>query len=149
MNCITHLSISDATNLALLVVTSAVSIFGVYQFIATTKFNRNQSAKEMHGEYIRLALENPTLANPDISGIDCQAMTLGGDRVAFERYEWFISYMLLSFEEALHLSPDPSWFQTIESNLKMHTNYLKSEYFQSSGYLDNLDGRIVRLIRNL
>lgn len=43
-------TVSDISNVALLIVTILVSIFGVYQFVATTRFNRNQAAKAIHAE---------------------------------------------------------------------------------------------------
>ncbi len=77
------------------------------------------------------------MANPDLKGLDMENLTLGGSKEEFERYEWFISFMLWSFEEVFHLSSDPSWSNTIRSSLRTHAEYLKSEYVNTSGYLDN------------
>ncbi|MDR6587418.1 hypothetical protein [Agrobacterium tumefaciens] len=140
------MTISDVTNLGLLLITAVVSVFGVYQFISTTRFNRNQSAKEIHSEYIKIGLDNPTLANPSLKGLDLENLTLGGSREEFERYEWFVSFMLWSFEEVFHLSSDPSWSSTIRLSLQAHAPYLQSVHVKRAGYLDNVDPVIRKLI---
>lgn len=132
-------SISDLSNVALLGVTAAVSAFGVYQFIATTKFNRDQAAKAIHADYIRLAMEKPTFANPSIVDVDYGSRTFAGSREEFEKYEWFVSFMVLSFEEIFHLSKTPTWENTIRSNLSFHSAYFSSPHFRESGYIENID----------
>ncbi len=142
-------TVSDISNVALLIVTILVSIFGVYQFVATTRFNRNQAAKAIHAEYIKLALDKPLLANPAVGKIDFEKLTVDGNREEFERYEWFVSYMLLSFEEIFHLSNEDAWSSTLRSNLKVHKAYFKSQHFKESGYLDNIDAPIRALINEI
>jgi hypothetical protein len=137
------------SNVGLFVLTVAVSAFGVWQFYESRRFNREIAAKAVYAEYLRLAFDHPEFANPKIAEVDYVALTFNGDRVQFERYEWFVSFMVSAYEEIDELTRDSSWQTEIEANLRYHQGYFASEHYRRSGYVQNLGSRMARLVQRL
>ncbi len=82
------------------------------------------SAKETYRGYLDKALDYPAFANPSIA-----AEPLSEEE--FERYEWFVSYLLNSCDEILISMPrDEGWSAACADQISYHRDYLTSDGFE-------------------
>ncbi len=142
-------ALSAWANVGLFVLTAAVSAFGIYQFVFTTKFNHAQSAKSIYANYLRMAFDYPHYANPALSEIDYDAQTLNGSRVEFEKYEWFVASVVMACEEIFHLSDNPACRSSIMADLRFHRAYFCCDHFRSQSYLQNVDAEVGEIIETI
>lgn len=92
---------------------------------------RENTATRLFGEYLRLAVEHPTLANPDYSEIKSK-----GQETTFAAYQAFVSELLYGCEEIpANFSGDSGWKSTCAGHLRRHVRYLcEFEVKQLDGY---------------
>lgn len=92
-------------------------------------------ARQTYSSYLLKALEHPDFA----SG---RAITRD-----FEKYEWFVSYMLNACEGIiLHLPKDKYWESCVKSQLENHRDYLKNNRWFCENYKGQYSPAFVRLI---
>ncbi|MGK5022819.1 hypothetical protein [Janthinobacterium sp. LB2P10] len=100
----------------------------VWQIIASAKAQRRSTAYALYQQYLTLAMENPEFAHGDQIEI-----TKFSDR--YRKYKWFVSSMLLCFEEILISCPKESdWENNIRSQLSRHTWHLYKSHSVNSGH---------------
>jgi hypothetical protein len=81
---------------------------------------RESTAKRLFAEYLRLAVENPALYNPDNTEIKSK-----GHETTFAAYQAFVSELLYGCEEIVANFPtDPGWENTCTGHLRRHVRYL-------------------------
>ena len=67
---------------------------------------------------------------------DYEARTIDGSIETFQKYELYVDTILNASEAILDVSPTKEWDIAVRFQLKPHRDYLLSQYFQSSGYLE-------------
>lgn len=106
-------------------------------FVAVYTINRNRKiqqslkAQDLWSTYLQKAIEYPALAYPagHVPRFDYDAKTVlnaegKADKDEFERYEWFVSYLLLTSKEILqHFPHDDFWIKTIQNQIRYHKRY--------------------------
>jgi hypothetical protein len=107
------------------------------------------AAKALYSEYLRIAFENPHLANPSISNISYSQLKFNDDSLMFEKYELFVTLMVNAYEEIFFLSKDKALRHEIISNLAYHKEYFSSYHYTSSDYIKSVGINIKPLIQKL
>ncbi|MEZ8695379.1 hypothetical protein BCU88_21800 [Vibrio splendidus] len=131
---------SLATTLAVFAAIFAAYI-GYQQLISNAKETRNATACNIYQQYLALCMANPNFSN---------GMAKPESRSKeYTQYCWFISSMLFSFEKILETQKgDPQWVKTIESQLMMHKEHLKSsDTVKDEQWEKELDNIIKKVIR--
>jgi hypothetical protein len=88
---------------------------------------REINARRIYFDYLKLAFENPKFAYPQSSPkpFDHENETVGGCKVEYEKYEWFLSMLLASIEGILEITGRRSvWRKTALLQLEYHREYL-------------------------
>jgi hypothetical protein len=87
-------------------------------------FQKENTAKGVYRDYLKMAVENPILADGDLKQIK--------DGKRMEQYRWFVSYLLWACEEIITFAPnDPQWKEDVESQLGYHLEYLSGDEFRA------------------
>jgi hypothetical protein len=105
-----------STVLAVIVALLAARI-AYKQFVSSIKETRNATAYSIYHQYLTLCLDKPQLS----SGMQKPHQ----HSVEYDKYRWFVSSMLFTFEQILDTQKDdPKWIKTITSQLKIHKHFL-------------------------
>jgi hypothetical protein len=123
-----------------------VVALGVWQYFKSIQIDHEASAKALYAEYQVLAFENPEFANPSLAAVDYDAKTFDGDRLKFEKYEWFVGYMETMAEEIFALSNRTDWNYTLQEQLGYHQRYFASSHYEESGYFRNVTPEIAEML---
>jgi hypothetical protein len=129
--------------------TILVAALGIWQYFRSIQLDHEASAKALYAEYQVLAFENPEMANPSLADVDYERLTFDGERLKFEKYEWFVSYMETVAEEIFALSMRSDWKATLLEQLRYHERYFASVHYERSGYFGNVTSEIGELIVQL
>jgi len=99
---------------------------------------RRADANELWRETLRLGFDNPKLADPamNLADFDYVNLTVDGSKETFQKYELFVDTILNASEEILDVSPTKEWRAAVRIQLRQHRDYLLSDHFKSSGYLE-------------
>jgi hypothetical protein len=115
-------SIKDFATIASLVLATAGLAATAIQMQRNRNFQKENTAKAVYRDYLRMATDNPTLANGNYSKIPEEKR---------EQYKWFVSYFLWACEEVINFAPrDPQWHEDIADQIKYHEEYLCSKEFR-------------------
>jgi hypothetical protein len=111
----------------------------VYAHLAITEGRRAErqgNAHELWRDYLRLAIDNPKLADPTLrlSEFDYHKLTIDGSPELFQKYEWFVGTLLDACVEILDFMPTTEWKMTLRGQLRLHRDYLRSAHFRSSEF---------------
>ncbi|NGZ83815.1 hypothetical protein [Duganella aceris] len=93
-------------------------IVAIWQIKAGRNAAQRAAAYTIYQAYLKLAMDNPMFSSPDKEKIM-------SNKEILSRYKWYVSNMLLSFEEILLISHrQTDWKTALESQLKTHAWYL-------------------------
>ncbi len=123
--------------MALLAATAAIAIANMFKW-------RNAKAKELYLSHCDIALAHPRLSDP--SELDMPAQTMGGSKMEFERYEWYVARLVYTLDECLRLVPDGEWDSVAKTQLGAHRAYFGSDYYAKQGYAAHYSPRMRTLI---
>ena len=98
-------------------------------------------------DFLCLALEHPDLANPSLHKVDYQGLTFDGDRMKFEKYDWYVTLMLNVCAEIART--DPKKQDMITNTLTLHKDYFCSEYWKSTFDEDYWNPRMRKLLKKV
>jgi hypothetical protein len=107
-------------------------IVAIGALFVNRKTQQRLKAQDLWSTYLQKAIEHSALAYPPGHGenFNYDAKTVLNaegkpDKREFERYEWFLSYLLKTAREILeHYSHDEFWKKTIRRNIRYHEAYL-------------------------
>jgi hypothetical protein len=121
--------------------TPLVALFAVLvawrQLTLNRENERETTAKSVFREYLKLAFENPDLAEGNYA-----ALITGGKR---DKYEWFVGYFLWAAEEILaYARNDTIWRDNLISQAKQHRAYFNSPRFDKE--LEGYSKEVVKLV---
>jgi hypothetical protein len=123
--------------MALMAVTAGIAIANMFKW-------RNAKAKELYLSHCDIALLHPRLSDP--VELDMGALTVGGSKQEFERYEWYVARLVYTLDECLRLVPDGEWEAVAKTQLGAHRAYLCSDYYAKQGYCGHYSPRMRALI---
>ena len=106
-------------------------MFVAYQ-ITDFKINHKEALSvATWGDYERYSMDHPELSlMADTGEFDFSRLTLDGSRENFERYEWYVSYMLWACVEIGEIKKSDDWDTTIAEQLRRHKRFLISDYIR-------------------
>ena len=105
------------------IITAAVAvvalIFAWYQVRAVRKESRRSTAYAAYDSYLKLCLDNQSLAR----GVESEIKKSDDN---YSKYKWFVANMLFAFEQVLEAcKDDPTWEETIKHQLQRHKWHLE------------------------
>lgn len=100
------------------------------QIDSAAKIQREQSAKEIYREFLRLSIQYPQFAEPDFCNLTGSRQSVG--------YDNFVGFMLYTGEQVLETNPD--WQPVVDDLFHTHSKAICSidhinQYSQSVGSL--------------
>ncbi|MEZ5856324.1 MAG: hypothetical protein R3D67_16805 [Hyphomicrobiaceae bacterium] len=109
-------------------------VFGIYMVwqwwqtrVREAIIDRTARARSVWARHLGLALQNPTLAQPNMSRLSESDVP---------RYRVFVASQLASADEILALDPSDQWRDTLLRHLVPHKDYLASEDFRQTTLKD-------------
>ncbi len=120
------------------------------------KIQQQLKAQDLWSTFLQKAIEYPALAYPPghADRFDYTAKTIVNDECKpdkreYERYEWFLSYLLKTARQILeHFSADEFWKKTIRRNIRYHKTYLalRREAKSPDDFIELSGPEVTRLI---
>jgi hypothetical protein len=90
------------------------------QIAASSRDQQRATAYESYREYLKLCIEYPDFAL-------AKRGEFYADLSKARQYKWFVSSMLISFEEILYVCPgETDWKSAIEAQIFLHRHHLKN-----------------------
>jgi hypothetical protein len=127
-------TVKDYATVGAALVTAAGVIIALLNFRTNRENQKEAVLQKAYFDYAKMALDHPALAFPFKAKIDLQKETLedarkSGDRKEnFERYEWFLSSMLVMCLFVKSMRPDDRfWHGLVVNQMAYHWRYI--EYF--------------------
>jgi hypothetical protein len=113
------------------------------QIAENKRAERRANANELWRETLRLAFDNPKLSDPTLklADFDYHERTIDGSIELFQKYELYVDTILNASEEIMEVSPTPEWDAAVRIQIKPHSDYFLSPYYQSSGYLEQYSAK--------
>ena len=111
------------------------------------KANRTHYAALHYLGQCDVAMREPRFSNPELGKLDLRDRTFDGEKVQFERYEWYVARLVYTLDAAMRLAPWQQWTQVAKTQLANHKQYFASDYYAKQDYLKHYSGRMRRLIR--
>ena len=93
------------------------------------------------------AMREPQFANPELGKLDLRDRTFDGEKVQFERYEWYVARLVYTLDAVMRLAPWQQWGAVAKTQLANHAHYFASDYYARQNYLEHYSLRMRRLIR--
>jgi len=113
------------------------------QMHRSRQFQRENTAKGIYRDYLKMATDNPVMADGDLKEIAKLELN--------KKYKWFVSYFLWACEEVIEFAPDDeAWRTDLDRQLSYHRAYLTSAEFINDElpfYSDGLKSLISNLSR--
>lgn len=101
--------------------------------------SRLSVAKSIYKDYLALAFANPKFSSASYPLEAPRMMIFESNPDDYEMYEYFVSHLLFSAEEVLHLTKNSvSWRATLRDQLRYHALYLESMDFPENHYSKEL-----------
>jgi hypothetical protein len=93
------------------------------------------------------AMREPRFSDPQLGKLDMRDRTFDGEKIQFERYEWYVARLVYVLDSAMRLAPWQQWTQVAKTQLANHRHYFASDYYAKQDYLQHYSGRMRRLIQ--
>jgi hypothetical protein len=108
------------------VFTALSAVIALIAFLANRANQKDALVQKAYFDYAKMAIDHPGLAFPFKSNIDYEKQTIKGDHIEFERYEWFLSSMLVMalFIKNLRGNKKP-WKELIINQMSYHWQYIE------------------------
>lgn len=107
-------------------------------------------AKDLYKSYIMLAVDHPDLAYPATRTIDYPKCQFDASREKFEKYEWFISYLLMTASEILNLETEgKNWRGLMRVQIWYHKRYFDTFQDDTKMYLKHQPANVRALIEEV
>lgn len=101
----------------------ALGVAGL-QIAKSNATQREATAQDAYKEYLRLAIENPDIAD----GLS----EIPEDATKRTKYSWFVSYFLHSAEHTFLADPSDEWRAAISTQVCLHKAYLTDGEYQTT-----------------
>jgi hypothetical protein len=140
---------------ALVVATSIALGSAIIAYSSLKRVRRSQKEAQARGlftDYQKLAMQYPIFAFPErfADRYDFANIAVNKSTEEFERYEWFISFLLVTAREILELYPDDEfWADAIRRNVGYHHKFIKWRASQSPEWLAQKGKRVEKILREV
>jgi hypothetical protein len=116
------------------VVTAASAAIALAAFLANRRNQKEALLQRAYFDYAKMAVDNPELAFPFKSKIDLEKETLNGDKIKFEKYEWFLSSMLVMslFVTNMKAKNRKLWKGLVINQMSYHWQYIEHFWDEKS-----------------
>jgi hypothetical protein len=94
-----------------------------------------------------VAMREPRFSNPELGKLDLRDRTFDGEKVQFERYEWYVARLVYTLDATMRLAPWQQWSAVAKTQLANHRHYFASDYYAKQDYLQHYSTRMRRLIQ--
>ena len=128
-------------------VASISALVAVFLTVTQRQGNRTHHAALHYIGQCDVALREPQFSNPELGKLDLRDRTFDGEKVQFERYEWYVARLVYVLDAAMRLAPWQQWTQVAKTQLANHRHYFASDYYAKQDYLQHYSGRMRRLIQ--
>lgn len=106
-----------------------------WQVLVSKKESRLGVAKGIYKDYLTLAFANPDFSSASYPLDAPRIKTFSRNVEEYERYEFFVSYLLFAAEEVLDLTRNSTeWRATLRDQLRYHALYLQSMDLRENHY---------------
>lgn len=102
------------------------------QITSARRVQTEATAKELWRGYEKACFEHPEFANPELLAVDYDKKTIDGDRLRFEKYDWFVSLFLNASEEIFYMTNRRDWRHTLRYSVQAHRGFLLSPYMSDA-----------------
>jgi len=104
-------------------------------------------ARRMFSDYLKIAIQEPTLASPESAWYEAIKKENGKEYV---RYRMFVDNLLFSCEEILgQFQSDKAWIKTCDDYMKPHARYIcETEIPQKDTYSELMQERMHKVIED-
>ena len=131
----------NAVTLGTLLMAIAAVVALIYTHLQITegrKAEHRANANELWRETLRFGFDNPKLSDPTLklAAFDYEDRTIDGSPELFQKYEIYVDTILNASEEILSVAPGKEWSASVRLQILPHRDYLQSEHFRKSGYLE-------------
>jgi hypothetical protein len=121
-------TVKDIATIGAAVVGAGSAVIALLCFRTNRENQKEAVLQRAYFDYAKTALDNPVLAFPFKAKIDFQKQTLEDEQEKFERYEWFLSSMLVMCLFVKNMRPDDRfWHGLVVNQMAYHRRYI--EYF--------------------
>jgi hypothetical protein len=128
--------VSGLATISALIVAVIAACIGYNQLISNRSESRKATASAIYHQYLLLCMDNPQFS----MGIEKPETR----NDTYQRYCWFVSSMLFSFEQILETQQnDPQWLETIKSQLSRHKEHLSRSGTVNNGHWDPVLTRLI------
>jgi hypothetical protein len=129
----------------------AALIYAHLQISENRRAGREANANELWRETLRLGFDNPKLSDPSLklADFDYQKLTVDGSRELFQKYEIYVDTLLNASDEILEITPTREWKISMRIALRPHRDYLLSQHFRHSDYLDQYGAHLRSFLNEL
>ena len=100
---VTLTMLKDYATLIAATITAIGVIVAVLAYLANRRNQREALVQKAYYDYAKMAVDMPELAFPPKQKFDYANQTLNGETLQFEKYEWFVSSMLVTVHFILKL----------------------------------------------
>jgi hypothetical protein len=108
------------------VFTAASAVIALFAYFTNRRNQKEALLQKAYFDYAKMAVDNPELAFPLKSKIDLEKETLNGDKIKFEKYEWFLSAMLVMSLYVRNMSPENKhWEGLVINQMSYHWRYIE------------------------
>jgi len=121
---------SDDLNAYAALITAVVACFALFiatlQILVSRHEGRLGVAKSIYKDYLLLAMQNPKFSAASYPKNNPRLYEFSNEKDEYERYEFYVSYLLFASEEILLLTKgSKEWYASLEAQLRYHALYLQ------------------------
>jgi hypothetical protein len=126
-------TVKDIATIIAAMVTIPSVIIALAAYLTNRQNQTEALLQKAYFDYAKMAVDNPELAFPPKSKIDLEKGTLNGDKIKFEKYEWFVSSMLVMSLYVRNMSPENKhWEGLVINQMSYHWRYIKKFWDKKS-----------------
>jgi hypothetical protein len=134
---VTLTMLKDYATLIAATITAIGVIVAVLAYLANRRNQREALVQKAYYDYAKMAVDMPELAFPPKQKFDYANQTLNGETLQFEKYEWFVSSMLVTVHFILRIEGrNKFWRELAINQIAYHWRYLQ-EFSEKKQYLVN------------
>ena len=125
------------------IATAIVAVLALFIAIVQILVGKHEArlgvAKSIYKDYLALAMQNPKFSSASYPIESPRLHEISKDHEEYERYEFYVSYLLFAAEEILHLTKNSSeWRSALQAQLRYHALYLQSQDLPESHWSKKL-----------
>jgi len=132
----TAANIAQVVSILSIIIAFAALVYAKGQIEAARELQRRTYARDIYRDYLKVAFENPILADPtdSLQEFNYKELKIGSSRELFAKYEWYLSFVLEACEQLRRLPADEGWEDTVRFQIGYHYEWLLT--VRAANYLE-------------